>query len=769
MPVEVPCPGCGLKLKAPENMAGKKAKCKKCATAFRVPGPPPAAESAGDGAMLSAMALPAPFAFDDPPAPDVASLPSADPFDFAAPAARPAPPPPPPAPKPAPAPKSNPEAKPAPAAKAKPASTPPGSRPAFGAAKPAAAVAPPAATPAPAKPSAAKPKPAPDPDAPLEAELLPPDADTTPDRPAAAAADTADPFSFGGPADRAEPNRRRDRDEDDEDDRPRSRRRDDRDDEDDDRRGRRRRDDDEDDRPRGRRRDDRDDRGDDREPEKPRYRAGGPKSGNALKYAAILGVVAVGAAAAAVVVYVKAKREEAAELARLKAEREKKDEPPPPDPPAPKDDGKGGKTDPKKEPPKKEPEPKKAPAGPAFAIPVGAKVLATRPVAAPGPVLQAADPARVAVSAGVGDVRQVFPADDGDGRDVVVVSVPNPGAGGKGQKVAVETYSPATGAKGKGFDFDGDGSAVVKCDVSPDGKRFAAAGPDGKVSVWSLADGSKVVDGFDPYGELGDGGKRHKEDGLAAVYFTKTPGHLLTVSSAGFVHLFNPAGPKGEKKVQGTGPSGVLTAGKVARGRNVAVDESRSVLVLAAYGSVYRYDTGTLGQLGKIDLGAEVTRPLALGVSVGTPGHVVFAFETEPNGKRERGLMLVQGGKNAPAKPEPVFYHWPDPAGEASAVDWSGEKVAVVSTAKGAMWVEYDAEAKRLFPFAVAEVPGGKAVHAASERDRHWYLLPDPARPTGSQLLALRWPPDGTPDLRQDALSGNQLHVLRLDDKGLSK
>src|SRR5690349_8501641 len=35
--VEVPCPGCGAKLKAPDNMAGKKAKCKKCGQTFRIP------------------------------------------------------------------------------------------------------------------------------------------------------------------------------------------------------------------------------------------------------------------------------------------------------------------------------------------------------------------------------------------------------------------------------------------------------------------------------------------------------------------------------------------------------------------------------------------------------------------------------------------------------------------------------------------------------------------------------------------------------------
>src|SRR5207253_3738947 len=58
--VEVACPGCGAKLKAPDNMAGKKAKCKKCGKGFRIPGPPPASETPSDGQALSVLALPLP-------------------------------------------------------------------------------------------------------------------------------------------------------------------------------------------------------------------------------------------------------------------------------------------------------------------------------------------------------------------------------------------------------------------------------------------------------------------------------------------------------------------------------------------------------------------------------------------------------------------------------------------------------------------------------------------------------------------------------------
>ena len=38
MPVEVACPGCGAKLKAPSDRVGKKARCGKCHKSFRIPG-----------------------------------------------------------------------------------------------------------------------------------------------------------------------------------------------------------------------------------------------------------------------------------------------------------------------------------------------------------------------------------------------------------------------------------------------------------------------------------------------------------------------------------------------------------------------------------------------------------------------------------------------------------------------------------------------------------------------------------------------------------
>ena len=110
----VACPGCQSTLKAPEHMAGRKAKCKKCGTSFRIPGgEPPAGDTSGDGQMLSAMDLPIPSG-------------ESNPFDFGGEA------PPkavvePPAKQPAPLPK--PMAKPVPAAQPKPLAKAPPPKP----------------------------------------------------------------------------------------------------------------------------------------------------------------------------------------------------------------------------------------------------------------------------------------------------------------------------------------------------------------------------------------------------------------------------------------------------------------------------------------------------------------------------------------------------------------------------------------------------------------------------------------------------------------
>lgn len=75
MSVEIACPQCKGILKAPPGMAGKKARCKRCQHAFRIPGGDANADmdSTGDSENLSVIAD-APFAFDQPSTPSAPSV-----------------------------------------------------------------------------------------------------------------------------------------------------------------------------------------------------------------------------------------------------------------------------------------------------------------------------------------------------------------------------------------------------------------------------------------------------------------------------------------------------------------------------------------------------------------------------------------------------------------------------------------------------------------------------------------------------------------------
>lgn len=65
MSLEVACPNCQTRLKAPEGMAGKKARCKKCQYSFRIPGEPASAvDPVEDSQHLSV--IDSPFSFDAP-------------------------------------------------------------------------------------------------------------------------------------------------------------------------------------------------------------------------------------------------------------------------------------------------------------------------------------------------------------------------------------------------------------------------------------------------------------------------------------------------------------------------------------------------------------------------------------------------------------------------------------------------------------------------------------------------------------------------------
>ncbi len=61
MAVTLTCPNCSSTLRAPENSAGKKVRCKKCEHKFRVPGTAAAGDSVAEDQALSVVEMPSPF------------------------------------------------------------------------------------------------------------------------------------------------------------------------------------------------------------------------------------------------------------------------------------------------------------------------------------------------------------------------------------------------------------------------------------------------------------------------------------------------------------------------------------------------------------------------------------------------------------------------------------------------------------------------------------------------------------------------------------
>lgn len=649
--VEVPCPGCGAVLRAPDTMAGKKGRCKKCNTPFRIPGAEPQGESVGESHMLSAVDAPSPLAAAPPKAAD-------NPFDFDA----ASPPPPPPAPEP-PKPKSVPKAE----------------------------VLPPKPQPAPKKPAAAPPAAAggfdfgamlDEPPAP-KAEELPADEDV----PAAAPA-SDDPFGFpaGAAAAEAAPasstrNKPKGKDTKAAKD------------------------------PKavktaatgrgyrqkagggGKRKfvlvglvalvvatavagvlvyvnkhkgdqaqagkgDDKDKKGEPPPPTEP------PKTG--------------------------------------------------PTPPDPKDAAKGaaGKKEPvKKEPGKKEPG---KGTGPSTAGGVADRPLLLLPPSVKGITLQAPNPKPEVFVERNGDVIPIdaeFPkvrrlmAPGHVAGDIGVLwereGVPNT----PGNKLVMDVCRP-TGTRQQQIEFTGDGKPVPAADLSDDGRYFAH-GDGSRVTVWKVEDKSKPVDAWDVYAAL----PAQQKAGLAAVYFPPAPkeakdappNRLITVATDGAVHLWDLAG---KKQLGGfVPPRG--KPGRVVEGRGVALSQTRHFVVVAVAGVITKctFDGDTVDHVTIADLGGDVQASLGLATYGET---TVYAFEAGE--KREKVVMLLgRGDKHQPLKwPEalgpPVGVGWV-----------SGDLVAVSSGRGGAVMFEFNDERGSLVPKYAVVPPNDLALHATTD------------------------------------------------------
>ena len=356
----------------------------------------------------------------------------------------------------------------------------------------------------------------------------------------------------------------------------------------------------------------------------------------------------------------------------------------------------------------------------------------------------------LAVEAAFPSVRRVFPPLRPDA-DPAILWQSAPGFQGFGEKLTLDLFSPQTGRRVNRLIVDGDNSPTPLCDFSVDAGLFALAhGKTGKVWVWNTRDGRKILDAFEPYA----GKPEHHQAGLAAIYLTEPPDRLVTVSTAGAVHLWDVA----SKKLLGEYVPPEVKPGSIAAGKNVCSGPGRQSIVLLAGGTLYKVEVRPkVAGSAVAELGGEFTQ--ALGLAASGDGRAVFALETETKGKLEKAVMALGPDGNH------TFYRWPENIGDPISAGWCGDDLATVATSRGgAVW--FEAEGKTFRPLALVTTPGDRAIHVAAES--HWSLLPDPADPKLSVLVEYAEPQRGLVDPLA-AGSKRPAPTLRLDDKGLFK
>jgi hypothetical protein len=805
--LDVSCPSCGAKLKADEKMAGKKAKCKKCGTGFRIPGDK-VGESLAEGQTLGTPAPPLPgddagvamaMAVDDdvpmaaplapPPPPaakpaEVAALPSADPFDFSKPAAPAAKPAAPPAAQPAP-----PTAAPAKAAFGAAKSAPPAPVPPKPAAPPppapAAKVAPPAAKPA---PPAAEPEPVPE-----AAEVVDED---------------DNPFSFGGGGAAAAkkngakddaPKKEKDADAKPkaEDPEPKPKKKaapKPKADDDDDAPAvdpnnpftlgalldgppappepkKKKRGEEDDDEPKAKKKPKKDGEEGDADEDKPGYRRPEERGGKgmAVLITLVVGGLALALGGAAVVRYMKDKRADAVAEAKRKAEEEakKKNEDPfantPPGPGGPGPEPKGKDPEPKpkgKDDTKGKVEPKPKDVNPASGKPmIGVPKLKAVTVAPVGDKLTNSDKPKdgLVLDSALGAVRRVFPRAKKTDELFVLVQT-NPGAGGAGEQLALDVYTASNARDAAArIEFPGDSVAQPIADLipTPDGGALFVAGILGKVHVWNVREKRKLADGLDPYADK----PAHRAAGLAAVFFAPGGKQVVTVSTAGAVLLVDLASGKAVSEfVPEHG-----TAGRVLLGTSVAKAEGNGSVAVAVAGVVYQVKVAPgLEVVRKLDLGGDVGRSMGVAVS-GTPGRILYTFETNDGGKKDKVvamLALDDKGKG------PQFFAFPTGAAgtDGKGAVFAGGELGGALTDKGAVW--FDDDEGKIVPL-MATVPTASAQFYGSG-DNIWYAIPDPKMPAKTVLAAISAELNDREDLKKNFGANKPLTALRVDAEGAS-
>jgi hypothetical protein len=342
--------------------------------------------------------------------------------------------------------------------------------------------------------------------------------------------------------------------------------------------------------------------------------------------------------------------------------------------------------------------------------------------------------------------RKVFPPLKRD-NDIGVLWQTEPGFQGRGEKLVLGIYSPISGKQANQISFEGDGLAEAACDLSVAADIFVHGHTgDNKINVWDVRKGSKLIDGFNPYADT-------KELKLAAVYLTEPPDSLITVSTTGAVLAFK---VPTKEPIPGEFLPAKPASKPLAAGKSITIGPGRQSVVLAVGGSIYGVTARSAVSGRELAVVGEVGRSLGLAASGGDK--LLYVFETDAEGKKEKAVMDVRGDDSH------AFYRWPEKeAGEPVVAGWVGDDLAMVGTDRGSC-VWFESEGKEFRPIGLVKTPGDKARHVAS--DSHWALLPDPADPKRCVLLEFAKPQSAIVGVLDNS---KQVPTVLLNDKGLFK
>ncbi|MBP3955214.1 hypothetical protein J8F10_07960 [Gemmata sp. G18] len=342
-------------------------------------------------------------------------------------------------------------------------------------------------------------------------------------------------------------------------------------------------------------------------------------------------------------------------------------------------------------------------------------------------------------------VRRAFPPFDPKTADTFVVVR-------TGTNFALDAYSPSSRVRVSRLEFTADPvEPIWDLHSSATATRFLAAS-GGKLTVWDLEGNTKLADAVDPFAGKPD----HQKDGLAAAFFAPQPDQIVTVSTAGAVHLFDVR--RGATVSEFIAPRGAR--GKVILGASVARAAGGGSIVLVVGGVLYQIKAGAaLDRLRVHDLGGEV-KPLAVAAS-GTPGRLLLTLETKGKGKKDRALFYLPLG----AESRPVTSLWPPGAGAPKGALWVNDTSAGVITESGVVWFSDDQN--KFGPVVVTRPAGGGLYFGAG--NLFWFVVPHPSNPARSVLVPQAVPFGDTFEFRGAAEANEPLRVLRIDPNGLAK